>query len=149
MLQVKDSTPPRDVPGSWYQVRKKVGDMRGTLPQGVIGPVFNDDFGDVYGSIFALSADGFSPEDLRQHAERVRSAAARAGRGQGELFGVQAEKVFVEISQKKLAQLGLDMSQVIAQINAQNAVEAGGAAECAQQNGCWCASRASSSSVDA
>src|SRR5438128_2475178 len=59
ILQLKDSAPPKDVSNTWYQVRKRVGDMRSTLPQGVIGPVFNDDFGDVYGSIFALSADGF------------------------------------------------------------------------------------------
>jgi multidrug efflux pump len=84
LLELKDSTPPKDVPATWYQVRKKVGDMRNTLPQGVIGPVFNDDFGDVYGSIFALSADGFSDEELRVFAEqRAHPAAARARRGQG------------------------------------------------------------------
>jgi multidrug efflux pump len=128
ILQVKDSTPPREVAGSFYQARKRIGDMRGTLPAGVIGPAFNDDFGDVFGSIFALSADGFSPEDLRQHAERVRERLLRVEDvAKVQLYGVQAERVFVEISQKKLAQMGVDMSQVIAQINAQNAVEAGGA----------------------
>ena len=128
IMQVKDSTPPRDVAGSFYQARKRIGDMRGTLPAGVIGPAFNDDFGDVFGSIFALSADGFSPEELRQHAERVRERLLRVEDvAKVQLYGVQAERVFVEISQKKLAQMGVDMSQVIAQINAQNAVAAGGA----------------------
>ena len=77
ILQVKDSTPPREVANSFYQVRKRIGDMRNTLPAGVIGPGFNDDFGDVFGSIFALSADGFSPEELRQYAERVREKLLR------------------------------------------------------------------------
>jgi multidrug efflux pump len=92
----------------------------------VIGPVFNDDFGDVYGSIFALSADGFSPEELRSSPNGAPAAAAGADVAKVELFGAQAEKVFVEISQKRLAQLGLDLNQVIAQIGAQNAVEGAG-----------------------
>jgi multidrug efflux pump len=115
------------VPHSWYQVRKKVGDMRNTLPQGVIGPVFNDDFGDVYGTIFALSADGFSDEELRRVRRTVRTQLLRVPDvAKVELFGTQAEKVFVEISQKRLAQLGLDMNQVMAQLSAQNAVEGAG-----------------------
>jgi multidrug efflux pump len=98
-------------------VRKKVGDMRNTLPQGVIGPFFNDEFGDVYGSIFALSADGFSEEELRVFAERCASQLLRVPDvAKVELFGAQAEKIFVEISQKRLAQLGLDMNQVLAQL---------------------------------
>ncbi len=72
ILQLRDSAPPGEVTESWYQARKRIGDMRNTLPAGVIGPVFNDDFGDVYGSIFALSADGFSREELRVYADRVR-----------------------------------------------------------------------------
>ena len=88
LLELKDSTPPKDVPATWYQVRKKVGDMRNTLPQGVIGPVFNDDFGDVYGSIFALSADGFSDEELRVFAEQVRTQLLRVPDvAKVELFG--------------------------------------------------------------
>ena len=128
ILQVKDSTPPREVANSFYQARKRIGDMRGTLPAGVIGPGFNDDFGDVYGSIFALTADGFSHEEMRQAAERVRDRLLRVDDvAKVQLYGVQAERVFVEIPQKKLATLGIDMSQVLAQINAQNAVEGAGA----------------------
>jgi multidrug efflux pump subunit AcrB len=128
ILQVKDSTPPREVANSFYQARKRIGDMRASLPAGVIGPSFNDDFGDVYGSIFALSADGFSNEEMRQAAERVRDRLLRVDDvAKVQLYGVQAERVFVEISQKKLATLGIDMSQVLAQIGAQNAVEGAGA----------------------
>ena len=127
IFQLKDSAPPREVANAWYQVRKKVGDMRSTLPQGVIGPFFNDEFGDVYGSIFALSADGFSEEDLRRYAEQVRQRLLRvANVAKVELFGVQDEKIFVEISQRRLAQLGIDFNQVVAQLGAQNAVEGAG-----------------------
>jgi multidrug efflux pump len=135
ILQVKDSSPAKDVPDVWYQVRKKVGDLRSSLPSGVVGPVFNDEFGDVYGSIYALSADGFSQEELRTYAETVRSDLLRVPMvAKVELFGAQAEKLFVEISQKRLAQLGLDMSQVIAQIGAQNAVESAGTLDAGTQN---------------
>ena len=135
ILQLKDSSPPQEVPDSWYQARKRIADMRNTLPAGVIGPVFNDDFGDVYGSIFALSADGFSREELRVYSERVRQRLLRVPDvAKVEIFGAQAEKVFIEISQKRLAQLGLDFNQVIAQIGSQNAVEGAGVMNTGPEN---------------
>ncbi|MBK6851078.1 MAG: efflux RND transporter permease subunit [Burkholderiales bacterium] len=135
IFQIKDSSPPKDVPQVWYQVRKKIGDMRGTLPQGVIGPFFNDEFGDVYGSIFALSADGFSPEELRVFAESTRSRLLRVPDvAKVELFGAQTEKVFVELSAKRLAQLGIDLNTVLAQIGSQNAVESAGVFDASTQN---------------
>ena len=135
ILQIKDSSPPKDVANVWYQVRKRVGDARASLPQGVIGPFFNDDFGDVYGSIFALSADGFSDEELRVFAERVRSQLLRvADVAKVEVFGAQPEKIFVEISQKRLAQLGLDLNQVLGQLSAQNAIEGAGVMDAGSQN---------------
>jgi multidrug efflux pump subunit AcrB len=135
ILQLKDSSPSKDVPNSWYQARKRVGDIRNTLPAGVIGPVFNDDFGDVYGSIFALRSDGFSREETRRFAERVRQQLLRVPDvAKVEIFGAQAEKLFVEISQKRLAQLGLDMNQVIAQLGAQNAVEGAGVLNAGSEN---------------
>ena len=135
ILQLKDSSPAKDVTNSWYQARKRIGDMRSTLPTGVIGPVFNDDFGDVYGSIFALSADGFSREELRVYTERVRQQLLRVPDvAKVGVFGAQAEKVFIEISQKRLAQLGLDFNQVIAQIGAQNAVEGAGLLNAGSEN---------------
>ncbi len=135
ILQLKDSSPAKDVANSWYQARKRVGDMRAALPAGVIGPVFNDDFGDVYGSILAMSADGFSDEELRQHAEVVRQRLLRVPDvAKVELFGVQPEKLFVEISHKRLATLGLDFNQVIAQLGAQNAVEGAGMLNAGTEN---------------
>ena len=134
-IELKDSAPPKEVANSWYQARKRIGDMRSTLPAGVVGPVFNDDFGDVYGSIFALSADGFSDEELRVFADSIRSQLLRVPDvAKVELFGAQAEKIFVEISQKRLAQLGLDMNQVLAQLAAQNAVEGAGVLDAGTQN---------------
>ncbi len=127
LMQVKDSSPPKEIPNLWYQVRKKVGDMRLTLPPGVIGPFFNDEFGDVYGSIYALSADGFTPEELRQFAEKVRTQFLHVPSvAKVELFGVQPEKIFMEVPQQKLAQMGLDMGQFIQQLNAQNGIEGAG-----------------------
>ncbi|HSV69430.1 MAG TPA: efflux RND transporter permease subunit [Methylibium sp.] len=135
LFQIKDGAPPKEVAGTWYQVRKKVGDIRGTLPAGVQGPYFNDEFGDVYGSIYALSADGFSDEELRQHADDVRSELLRVPDvAKVELFGVQPEKVYVEISQKRLAQLGIDLNAAIAQLSAQNAVEGSGVLTAAGQS---------------
>ena len=127
LLLLKDSTNPKEVPALWYQARKKIADMKQTLPQGVIGPFFNDEFGDVYGSIYALSADGFSDEELRQYADRVRSTFLRVPDvAKVELFGVQPEKVFVEIPQFRLAQLGLNLQELINQLNAQNGIEGAG-----------------------
>ena len=127
MFQLKDSTRAADVPNAWYTVRKRVGDMAGTLPAGVRGPFFNDDFGDVYGVIYALQADGFSNAEVKTFADDVRQQLLRVPDvNKVELFGVQDEKIFVEISQKRLAQLGLDMNQVLAQLNQQNAVEGAG-----------------------
>jgi multidrug efflux pump len=135
IFQVKGEAPPKEVAGLWYVVRKKVGDMRNTLPAGVIGPVFNDDFGDVYGSIFALSADGFSREELRVYADRVRQTLLRVPDvAKVETFGVQPEKLFIELSQRRLAQLGLDFTQVLQQIGAQNAVESAGVLNAGSDN---------------
>ena len=130
IFQLKDNSPPREVPQIWYTARKKVGDMRHALPQSVQGPFFNDDFGDVYGVIYALSGDGFSPAELKRFADDARQRLLRVKDvAKVELFGVQDEKIYVEIPQKRLAQLGLDMNQVIGQLGAQNAVESAGAVQ--------------------
>ena len=127
IFQVKDSIKGADVSNSWYTVRKKLGDIRGTLPAGVQGPFFNDDFGDVYGVIYALESDGFSDAEVKIFADRVRQQLLRVQDvAKVELFGVQDEKIFIEVSQKRLAQLGLDFNQVLAQLGQQNAVESAG-----------------------
>ena len=135
ILELKDSAPPKDVTGSWYQVRKRIGDMRASLPAGVIGPTFNDDFGDVCGTIYALNADGFSREEVRVFADRVRDLLLKVPDvAKVETFGAQPEKIFIEISQRRLAQLGLDMNQVIGQLGAQNAVEGAGVLNAGAEN---------------
>ncbi|MEX8504963.1 efflux RND transporter permease subunit [Leptothrix ochracea] len=135
IFQVKDNVVGKEVPNLWYQVRKKIGDMRSTLPLGVQGPFFNDEFGDVYGSIFALSADGFSDEELRDFAESVRSKLLHLNDvAKVDLFGVQPEKIFVEISGRRLAELGIDLNALIAQLGSQNAVESAGVLETTQSN---------------
>jgi len=135
ILQLADNSPPHEVANSWYQARKKIGDMRATLPQGAVGPFFNDEFGDVYGSIFALSADGFSDEELRVRAEDIRSQLLRVHDvAKVQLFGVQSQKVWVELSQKRAAEMGVDVSGVISQLNAQNAVQGSGVVDSGTQN---------------
>jgi multidrug efflux pump len=130
IFQIKDSSRPSEVANVWYTVRKKIGDMRFTLPPGIQGPFFNDDFGDVYGVIYALESDGFSYAELKQFADDVRQQLLRVQDvAKVELFGVQEEKLYVEISQKRLAQLGLDMTQVLQQLGQQNAIESAGAVQ--------------------
>jgi multidrug efflux pump len=128
LFQVKDSTRAAEVSNIWYTVRKKVGDIRGTLPAGVQGPFFNDEFGDVFGVIYALEADGFSDAEVKSFADDVRQKLLRVTDvNKVELMGVQDEKLYIEISHKRLSQLGLDMNQVLAQLGQQNAVEGAGA----------------------
>ena len=130
IFQIKDSSRGSEVANVWYQVRKRIGDMRGTLPQGVQGPFFNDDFGDVYGVIYALQAPGFSYAEVKTFADDVRQQLLRVPDvAKVELFGVQDEKLYIEISQKRLAQLGLDLNAVLAQLGQQNAMESAGAVQ--------------------
>ncbi|MDH6165200.1 multidrug efflux pump [Variovorax boronicumulans] len=127
IFQIKDSSKAADVANVWYTVRKKIGDMRNTLPPGVQGPFFNDDFGDVYGVIYALESEGFSYAELKTLADETRQQLLRVKDvAKVDQFGVQDEKVYVEISQKRLAQLGLDFNAVLAQLGSQNAVESAG-----------------------
>ncbi|CDG83018.1 efflux RND transporter permease subunit [Janthinobacterium agaricidamnosum] len=127
LLKLRESAPPRDTAAAWYQVRKKIGDIRGTLPAGVIGPFFNDEFGDTYGSIFALSGDGFTYAEMKDYADFVRQQLLGVGLvSKVELFGVQDEKINIEFSQKKFAQLGIPFDAIVSQIGSQNAVEGSG-----------------------
>ncbi len=127
LIELRESTPPKETSAAWYQVRKKIGDMTATLPQGVIGPFFNDEFGDTYGSIFALSGDGFTYGEMRDYADFVRQQLLRVPLvSKVEQFGVQNEKVYIEFSSKKFARLGVPFEQIVNQIATQNAVEASG-----------------------
>jgi multidrug efflux pump subunit AcrB len=130
IFQLKDNSPAAEVPQLWYTTRKKIGDMQGSLPQGVVGPFYNDEFGDVFGIIYALQGEGFSPADKKEVADAARQRLLRVKDvNKVELFGVQDEKLYIEISQKRLATLGLDLSQVMAALGQQNAVASAGAVQ--------------------
>ncbi|MEB0114055.1 efflux RND transporter permease subunit [Variovorax sp. RTB1] len=127
IFEIKDSSRASEVPNVWYTVRKKIADMRGNLPGGIQGPFFNDEFGDVFGVIYALESEGFSQSELKTFADDVRQRLLRVKDvSKVQQFGLQDEKVFIEVSQKRVAQLGLDFNAVLAQIGSQNAVEPAG-----------------------
>ncbi len=120
-FQLRDTSPAKETQQLWYTVRKKVGDIAPTLPQGVRGPYFNDDFGDVYGSIYALSADGFTYRQLNDYADSIRQQLLRVPNvAKVETLGDQDEKIYIEFQQAKLAQMGLDINSIATQIGQQN-----------------------------
>ena len=126
-LQLDDSAPPKQVADIWYTTRKRVSDMAGTLPRGVAGPFFNDEFGDTFGVLLAFSADGFKYAELKDFVLQVRQEMLKVPDvAKVQLFGVQPEKVFIDVSHYKLAQLGISAQDVFNQINSQNAVTSQG-----------------------
>ncbi len=121
IFQLKDTSPAKETAQVWYTVRKKIGDIQQTLPAGVRGPFFNDEFGDVYGTIYALSADGFNYKELREYADLVRQELLRVPSvAKVSLIGLQDEKVYIEFNQARFAQLGLDINAIADQISQQN-----------------------------
>jgi multidrug efflux pump len=129
-FRIKDSAPAAAVPDTWYEVRKKVGDIRSTLPSGIQGPSFNDEFGDVYGNIYALAGEGFSYADLKKYADRIRAQLLRVPDvAKVDFFGEQEEKVFIELSNTKLATLGVDVQTIVSALATQNAIAPAGAFE--------------------
>src|SRR5262249_60873495 len=111
----------REIPAIWYHVHKSIGDMRHTLPDGIVGPGFNDEFGDTFGIIYGFTADGFSHRELRDYVEDVRSRLlAVRDVSKIEILGAQDEKIFVEFSMQELASLGIDRSALLAALSAQN-----------------------------
>jgi len=129
---IDDAVPAAEVPGLQYQVRKRIGDIRQTLPPGSQGPFFNDEFGDTFGNIFALTGEGYSYADKKIYADRIRRELVRIKDvAKVDIIGEQEEKIFIEISNVKLATLGVDGTAIIAAMQAQNAVTPGGAFETA------------------
>lgn len=127
LVELRESAPPGETAEAWYQVRKKIGDIKGTLPQGVQGPFFNDEFGDTYGSIFALSGDGFTYAEMKDYADFARQQLLGVSQvSKVELFGVQDEKINIEFSHKKFAQLGIPFEAIVNQIATQNNIESTG-----------------------
>jgi len=126
-FNIKDSAPAASVPDTWYQVRKKVGDITAQLPQGVQGPFFNDEFGDVYVNMYALEGDGFTPAQLHDYADELRTELLRVpGVGKVDYFGDQAQHIYIDIANVKLSKLGISPQQIGQAINQQNAVASTG-----------------------
>ena len=129
-VDLKGSARAREVPDIWYHVRKSIGDMQRTLPRGVLGPFFNDEFGDTFGTIYGFTADGFTHRELRDYVEQVRDRLLHVPDvSKIEILGAQDERIFVEFSMRELATLGVDRGALIAALQAQNVVQPAGTIE--------------------
>jgi multidrug efflux pump subunit AcrB len=127
-VNLKGSASAKEVADTWYQVRKNIGDIRHTLPAGVVGPGFNDDFGDTFGIIYGFTSDGFTQRELRDYVEDIRSKLLLVPDvSKIEMLGAQDEVIFIEFSKRQLATLGIDRSALIAALQAQNIVRPSGA----------------------
>ncbi len=122
-VNLQGSTRAREVPDIWYHVRKSIGDIEHTLPPGVVGPFFNDEFGETYGIIYGFNADGFTHREVRDYVEDIRSRLLHVPDVlKVEVLGAQDEKVFVEFSVRQLARLGIDRAALSSALQAQNIV---------------------------
>jgi multidrug efflux pump len=126
-VTLKDSMPPAELEHSWNQVRKELSDQRRFLPEGVSDPIINDNFGETYGSIYAFTSDKLSNAELAQQASLVREELLRIENvSKVRLIGIQHEKIYIEFSSKKMAELGIDPLLVASALKAQNAMEPAG-----------------------
>lgn len=134
-VNLKGSANAKEVADTWYQVRKNIGDIRHTLPAGIVGPGFNDDFGDTFGIIYGFTSDGFTHRELRDRVEDIRSQLLLVPDvSKIEVLGAQDERIFVEFSIKELATLGIDRSALIAALQAQNIVRPAGTIQTGNEN---------------
>ena len=126
-FMARDDIVSKNIPELWYQIRKKVGDIRHTLPPGIRGPFFNDEFGTTYGNIYALTGKGFDYAVMKDYADRLQLQLQRVKDvGKVELLGLQDEKIWIELSNVKLANLGLPLAAVQQALDEQNAVSYSG-----------------------
>lgn len=133
-VNLREDTPPQAVPQVWYQVRKKLGDIQASLPQGVRGPFFNDEFGDTFGNLYAITGEGFGYAQLRDYADAARNELLRvADVNKVELAGAQDPKIHVEASNAKLASLSIDPALIASTLAAANTVEAAGTVQTASE----------------
>lgn len=134
LVNLRQDTPPHAVTGVWYQVRKKIGDIRSQLPAGVQGPVFNDEFGDTYIAMYAFTADGYTPAELKDYADRARDRLLGvSGVRKVDLLGEQADRIYVQFSYRKFAELGITLQQLSDAVQGQNQVTPAGVAETGRQ----------------
>jgi multidrug efflux pump len=126
-FNIKDSAPVSEVPYTWYVVRKKVADMVSELPPGIIGPFFNDEFGDVYTNLYALEGDGYNFAQLHDIAEEVRGELLRINEvGKVDLIADQTQRVFIELDNERIARLGVSLQELANALGQQNAMAAAG-----------------------
>lgn len=126
-VYLRDSTKAADVKPTWIRVRNMIADIKGDFPQGVLGPVFNDRFGDVFGNIYAFTSDGLSQRQLRDEVEDIRARVLTVpGAGKVDILGARDEVIYLEFSTRKVAALGLDVHSIMASLQGQNAVAASG-----------------------
>ena len=126
-VNLKASTKARDVDPTWVEVRNMMNDIRSSFPQGVLGPFFNDRFGDVFGNIYAFTADGLTMRQLRDYVEMVRRRVLSVpDAGKVELIGAQDEAIYLEFSTRQIAALGLNQQAIIQSLQAQNAITPSG-----------------------
>lgn len=132
---LKETTPEKDVRPTWMEVRNLVNDIKPSLPQGVYGPFFNDRFDDVFGSIYAVTGDGYNYEELREQAETIRRILLGVPNVKKvQLVGVQAEKIYIEMESSKLAKLGIDPNLLLLSLKTQNAMTPSGMIETSSDN---------------
>ena len=133
-VNLRDDTPPAQVESTWVRVRNLISDIRYDLPSGVVGPFFDDDFGDVFGNIYALTADGFTPRQMRDYAEDIRTRIlAVPNVGKVEIVGAQDEVIYLEFSTRQLAAYGVDQQAVMRTLAEQNAVNPSGVIEAGKE----------------
>ncbi|MGE8179001.1 efflux RND transporter permease subunit [Pseudomonas fluorescens] len=126
-FMARDSMHSAQIPELWYQVRKKISDIRQTLPPGIQGPFFNDEFGTTFGNIYALTGEGFDYAVLKDYADRIQIQLQRVKDvGKVDLLGLQDEKIWIELSNVKLATLGLPLATVQQALEEQNAMSNAG-----------------------
>jgi len=126
-VNLRDNTKAGDVVPTWLRVRNMIADIQGDFPSGVIGPAFNDRFGDVFGNIYALTSDGLTQRQLRDRIEDVRAKVLQVPDvGRVDIVGAQDEVIYLEFSTRKVAALGLDQQSIQASLQAQNAITPSG-----------------------
>ena len=129
-VDLRDTTKAKDIPDIWVKIRNMIGDIRSQFPEGVVGPFFNDSFGDVFGNIYAFTADGLSQRQLRDYVEDIRTKILTVPDvGKVDLIGAQDEVIYLEFSTKQIAALGITQQMVVDTLKAQNAISPSGVIE--------------------
>ncbi len=129
-VNLKDTTRAKDIPAIWVKIRNMIGDIKGQFPDGIVGPLFNDNFGDVYGNVYAFTSDGLSQRQLRDYVEDVRAKVLTVPNvGKVDLVGAQDEVIYLEFSTREIAALGITQQMVVDTLRAQNAISPSGTLE--------------------